>query len=144
MRSQIQFRTYRTASTSSPTSVRLLTTITYTTPLPVIRENTTYPIKDDTTYLFLEDRSPAPIPKSEPIEIDGFELMEIPPDTPLPSSQGNTSFNLPDSVKTEMAKGSKGLYRMIAVKPSSNVLGLFQNLLSPFVMGSVKSARAVS
>lgn len=166
-----------------------MTTIHYTSPSLVLRDTAAAPVRDDTTYLFLEDRSAGranPLAPSTPltqgahgargkenekakekeegIETDGFEIMDIPPDTPAPGGLAGTNDltlassqslpadpqalkkaddPLPKSALTPMAKGTKGVYRMIAVKPSGNVLPLLQNLLSPLVMGLTKSARAV-
>ena len=91
------------------------------------------------------------------IEEEGFEIIDLPPDTPapLPVSAGAPASTgaaagpkaprapTPASALTPMARGKRGTYRILAVKPASNVLPLFQNLLSPFVMGLTKAARAV-
>lgn len=158
----------------------------YSQPVPVMAaqvSSSNLP-RDDTMYLFLEDRTghgtgtdsgpgqgsaqaaaqaPGQAPGSSAaakpdhgIEEEGFEIIDLPPDTPAPTStaaatsaSGATGLAgrrtpIPASALTPMARGKRGTYRILAVKPASNVLPLFQNLLSPFVMGLTKAARAVS
>jgi hypothetical protein len=161
----------------------------YSQPVPVMAQqvsSSNLP-RDDTMYLFLEDRT-GHVPRADSassqisgqaaaqaqgqaggssttttakteqgIEEDGFEIIDLPPDTPAPNPTTGTTATtasgagsntarapLPASALTPMARGKRGTYRILAVKPASNVLPLFQNLLSPFVMGLTKAARAVS
>ena len=183
-KSMVHFRTFRSSAESQPGSAtRLLTTIQYSQPVSILSQERSAP-RDDTTYLFLEDRTrPEPLPeaaqvpvavladpttgqpKKEPegatadtkdekgLESDGFEIIDLPPDTPsvqpagtvVPEamSAGLSLPTLPASASTPMARGKRGIYRILAIKPSVNVLPLLQNLLSPLVMGLTKSARAV-
>jgi hypothetical protein len=185
----VHFRTFRSNAESLPgATTRLLTTIQYTQAVTILSQERT-PARDDTTYLFLEDRTrlqpepeitsvpaqpdPAPLASAATkdgdkkesstaviggkdengIEVDGFEIIDLPPDTPPVQSGavGETTSTtvapslppLPASALTPMARGKRGIYRILAVKPSSNVMPLLQNLLSPLVMGLTKSARAV-
>ena len=185
----VQFRTFRSNAESLPgATTRLLTTIQYTQAVTILSQDRSA-AKDDTTYLFLEDRTRLQ-PEVQPanaqsdastagpgskggtkegekkegitaviggkdengIDVDGFEIIDLPPDTPSvqTGTVGESSTDtapsiprLPASALTPMARGKRGIYRILAVKPSSNVLPLLQNLLSPLVMGLTKSARAV-
>lgn len=187
----VHFRTFRSNAESQPgATTRLLTTIQYSQPVSILSQERTA-LRDDTSYLFLEDRtrlqpqeqpaaSQTTAPGTSPtngsgqkdsgaetttdgskdakgLESDGFEIIDLPPDTPsVQPNAANTDAEggptavavpalplLPSSALTPMARGKRGIYRILAVKPSSNVLPLLQNLLSPLVMGLTKSARAV-
>nr|XP_019048283.1 hypothetical protein I302_02052 [Kwoniella bestiolae CBS 10118]OCF27213.1 hypothetical protein I302_02052 [Kwoniella bestiolae CBS 10118] len=146
-RSTIQFRTYRSTFPSPPTSSsstepttkstsRYLTTInTLPNPLPPgstpLQDNTK---EEDITYLFLDDRSALT--------------------SHLPSS-AQTSNGVDQTQQTNGASNSKKVtpkqsqrqperFKCLAVRPTSNVQPMLQSLLSPFVMGYSKSAKAAA
>ena len=170
--------------------------------MPLSRDIGPSAIRDDTTYLFLEDRQAgqsgaagtedvaasagnvgagasnanggqasstaatingganaqsSTTNNETDLEMDGFEIIQLPPDTPaattpsLPTqpNQPTTTTQplVPSAPKAALhptSKGKRGTYRILAVRPASNVLLLLQSLLSPFVVGLTKSARAAA
>jgi hypothetical protein len=79
--------------------------------------------------------------KDQELEDEGFEIVE-PPSGSVPNGETESKQSQPTIVET--AQKDKKRYQTLAVRPSAAVLPLLQNLLSPFVMGLTKSARAVS
>lgn len=135
-----------------------MTTIGYSQPTAPGSSSLPVP-KDDTTYVFLERRALEPTEarnaaapdasktgtgKAESevvdtgIDVDGFELID----------KKDTSATVVDvNRKTAPVQPSKvppGPYSITAVRPSSQLVVLLQNILNPFVMGLTKQARAVS
>lgn len=100
------------------------------------RKEVTGPPKDDTAYMFLDDRSSTDGTrkgkgKENQKESDGDDIQVIEP--PSISDQ-----------KADGATKRKRRYHTLAVKPAASVIPMFQNLLNPLVMGVTKSARQVS
>ncbi|KAK4687595.1 hypothetical protein P7C73_g2510, partial [Tremellales sp. Uapishka_1] len=167
VRSTIQFRTYRanfpypSSSSSStmpaPSQSRLLTTIAYSPSASSTKDPSPAPAaatpRDDVIYLFLDDKGAPPSSTLLPppsivsdeesqIEIDGFEMINPAQMAPTPQSQSNStvdmkSVDLPDERKRKR-------YRTLAVRQAGNVVPLLQNVLSGFVLGLSKSARATA
>ncbi|WWD22778.1 hypothetical protein CI109_107271 [Kwoniella shandongensis] len=86
---------------------------------------------------------------------DGFEIIDIPPGGPNASSaqQGSTEIasQIPEGPSTstgvEAEQTKEKLpkrFRCLAVRPSGAVVPMLQSLLSPFVMGLTKAARATA
>jgi hypothetical protein len=107
------------------------------------RKDPTGPPKDDTAYLFLDDRSTSDGSRkgkgkeTERQEILGEaedEEIQIIDPPPIPVKTSN-------DIKSNKRKRQ---YHTLAVKPAASVIPMFQNLLSPLVMGVTKSARQVS
>ncbi|KAL1406930.1 hypothetical protein Q8F55_006342 [Vanrija albida] len=169
LRSTIQFRTFRAAfptdkipalgdmtAAPPPSATRILTTVTYSQSIPPVRD---VPVpmgaRDDVTYLFLEDREGAAAAKAEEkkdekkdekkedkkdsIEDDGFEIVDhpgmdvdAPPDKAAEKDEGAPKPRQPSK------------YKILAVRPATLVMPTLHNLLSPFVLGLSKSARAAA
>ncbi|WVQ82596.1 hypothetical protein IAT38_004726 [Cryptococcus sp. DSM 104549] len=138
----LQLRTYRAAFPPSSTpdappsehTTRLLTvinTIPSQNPAGQPKDLLSTAGKDDTGYLFLDDRP------------GGKAALE-----------GATGSNGENEVKPEAEQGPGGegsvgkaetkRYQCIAVRPASAVAPMLQSLLSPFVMGVSKAARATA
>ncbi|RSH89504.1 hypothetical protein EHS25_002054 [Saitozyma podzolica] len=79
--------------------------------------------------------------KDQELEDEGFEIVE-PPSGSVPNGETESKQSQPTIVET--AQKDKKRYQTLAVRPSAAVLPLLQNLLSPFVMGLTKSARAAA
>jgi len=71
---------------------------------------------------------------STAIEVDGFEIVDSPL---LPKENASPQAN------TTLDRNQDKTQRIIAVRPAAAVLPLLQVLLSTFVLGMTKSARAV-
>ncbi|WWC57686.1 uncharacterized protein I303_100220 [Kwoniella dejecticola CBS 10117] len=104
-----------------------------------------------------------PRSQNQPIEIDkdtldddGFEIIDIPASdsTPIPIPQTQTN-NAPPNASADAAAKTPAeerrtrtrkptRFKCLIVKPTSNVQPLLQSLLSPFVMGYTKSAKATA
>jgi len=110
-------------------------------------------VKDDTAYLFLEDRpglkgstnlevdvpTPAATPIApNPLDDEGFQIIDptLPRPVPLPPRP-------PAPSRADSVAAGKSPYKTLAVRPATNVLPLLHNTLSSFVLGISKSARAV-
>lgn len=90
---------------------------------------------EDIAYLLLEDKSTQTDERenSQAVDPEIAEFVNV--ETP----RGNDQDGGPERKKRKYTP-----YQTIAVKPSSAVVPMLQNLLNPFVMGISKSARQVS
>ena len=169
-RSTIQFRSYR-ANFPSPEydSTRTLTSIVYSHASEQGRGSSPV-VKDDTAYLFLEDRMGSVSTLSNTVDIvsssksldeDGFEIVEAPlatlapsssgpprtpPSHPQPQSQSQTHqepSTQPQTAAQPESQIQTISHPLLAVRPATNVTQLLHSLLSGFVLGMTKSARAV-
>lgn len=86
-------------------------------------------IKDDTAYLFLDDRSST---------ATGGESEHV-----NRATETSTAAHSSDPISLQMDEEGKR-FRCVAVRPSTAVIPMLQSLLSPFVMGLTKAARTVS
>lgn len=86
-------------------------------------------IKDDTAYLFLDDRSST---------ATGGESEHV-----NRATETSTAAHSSDPIPLQMDEEGKR-FRCVAVRPSTAVIPMLQSLLSPFVMGLTKAARTVS
>lgn len=165
IRTSIQMRTFR--ATFPGSSNRLLTTLVYSPLYLTGRETTGNTPRDDTTYLVIEDRSvsssarsaaeatavpisaqasqaaaPVPVTNGTPtasnkMDEDDFELIE-------PPTSNASEIPVPSSTSATGQSTNNQRYRSLAVRPAASVMPLLTNLLSPFVMGLTKSARAAA
>ncbi|WVQ64392.1 uncharacterized protein L199_002558 [Kwoniella botswanensis] len=91
------------------------------------------------------------------LDEDGFEIIDMPKDKPSNSNtNGNTNIPIPpgsndapqmQSVpEKESQQGHKesSRFKCLIVRPTSNVQPMLQSLLSPFVLGYTKSAKAAA
>ncbi|CAD6582282.1 MAG: hypothetical protein TREMPRED_003253 [Tremellales sp. Tagirdzhanova-0007] len=170
-RSTIQFRSYR-ANFPSPEydSTRTLTSIVYSHASEQGRGSSPV-VKDDTAYLFLEDRMGSVSTLSNTVDIvsssksldeDGFEIVEAPlatlapsssgpprtpPSHPQPQSQSQTHqepSTQPQTAAQPESQIQTISHPLLAVRPATNVTQLLHSLLSGFVLGMTKSARATA
>lgn len=129
--------------------------------------------KDNTTYLFLEDRG-VPLKegkdvkgetsmdvdakdkpeekvnvdgeakvedkKDEKMDEDGFEIVDMPKDAPNGVAEASTD---KDKAIAEVVDVPTR-YKILALKPATSVMPTLHQLLSPFVLGLNKSARAAA
>ncbi|RSH80228.1 uncharacterized protein EHS24_008801 [Apiotrichum porosum] len=204
MRSSVQLRTFRAmfpeaitpasaalGAGATPPAPRLLTTITYSLPIPPVRD-VPVPLgaRDDTTYLFLEDRGipaaapatstpagatpvPTPTPAAAPadpkangtgdkdgaieikdtLEDDGFEIVDVTMTDGEKPAAGDAATAttietalpaVPAAKQAAPPAPRREKYKILAVKPATLVMPTLHNLLSPFVLGLSKSARAAA
>lgn len=120
--------------------------------------------RDDTAYLFIEDgkkrddtaaseqaegsgsaQQPPQIPVEESkLEAEGFEIVDAEKAEERSGEQGSGEERRGMDVDGETAGAPPPRrHQIIALRPAASVLPLLQNLLSPFVMGLTKAARAV-
>lgn len=86
-------------------------------------------IKDDTAYLFLDDRSST---------ATGGESEHV-----NRATETSTAAHSSDPIPLQMDEEGKR-FRCVAVRPSTAVIPMLQSLLSPFVMGLTKAARTTA
>ena len=121
-------------------------------------------VRDDTTYLFLDDPNPPsgsgmtlpsggsggessadpksngtirPAPERQ-MSLDGFEIIEA------PSASSEPVQPAPLPANGDHKGKQKERYKILAVRPSASPLSLLQSLNSPFVMGFTKSAKSAA
>ncbi|KAL0253917.1 hypothetical protein I308_101295 [Cryptococcus tetragattii IND107] len=138
----LQIRTYRAQFLPSPTTddnnqdnnnqvSRYLTIISNLAPPAQPGEvRTSIPtFKDDTAYLFLDDRSPTAISGES-------EHVNKPVET--------STVTRPSDPVSLRANEERKRFRCVAVRPPTAVTPMLQSLLSPFVMGLTKAARTTA
>ena len=139
----------------------MLTTITYTQSASLTRDSAAPTVvRDDTTYLFLDDSTPEVPPTAaqngqtngstdqtngnaglSSLDENGFEIV----DQPASSSAEIKPAAQSEAMSVPSRKGKeKEQYKLLAVRPANTALALLQNLMSPFVMGFAKSSKGVS
>ncbi len=100
-------------------------------------------MRDDVSYLFLADRVAPSQPQAQAgldgpanlLDDEAFEMVDSDP-------AGQRFPEQPEPPALSIGKGAP-TYRTLAVRPAGNVLPLLHNLMSGFVLGLTKSARAV-
>ncbi|WWC85408.1 uncharacterized protein L201_000271 [Kwoniella dendrophila CBS 6074] len=118
--------------------------------------------KRDSQNELIDVDKPSNSDQSQPIEIDkdtldddGFEIIDIPKVSEI--STENVHVNATDNKaveakseavddqprQTQKAK-KQNRFKCLVIKPTSNVQPMLQSLLSPFVMGYTKSAKAAA
>ncbi|WOO84508.1 uncharacterized protein LOC62_06G008027 [Vanrija pseudolonga] len=150
-------------------ATRILTTVTYSQSIPPVRD---VPVptgaRDDVTYLFLEDRDAASAAngakapeakkddtkdeakKDSGLNDDGFEILEPKAldgvgSESTPMDVDAAPATVPEPPKEEPKPPRPvSKYKILAVRPATLVMPTLHNLLSPFVLGLSKSARAAA
>ena len=127
----------------------------YSKSIPPMRDVGGMTARDDTTYLVIEDRpvgqdgagtSSMELAKSvvkvdgaatsTRIEDDGYELIDL----PHASKTADLSLAQPNNPPSLRQRR----FQTLAVRPASSAQTLLTNLLSPFVLGYTKAARAAA
>lgn len=155
-----------TGESSSGSVSRTLSTVVYSQTFSTPEETQAANLpRDDTAYVFIEDgkkredgtapgqaeasntapaQPPPPVEESK-LEAEGFEIVDAAKATEQPGARADGGEQKGMDVDGEVTAGEPPRrHRIIALRPAASVLPLLQNLLSPFVMGLTKAARAVS